>query len=457
VSENHCGELGSTPAGDREAKMATDETAVLSSVNVKIEAQTIRKLRRRIIPFILILFIFNVLDRNNIGFAALTMNADLGIDSHQYGLLAGMFFFGYFAFGIPSNLLLHKLGARIWISCVLIVWGLVASLTGFAQNITQLYIIRFVLGLAEAGFFPGIVLYLTYWFPERERARPVAMFMTGLPIMIMFGAPVSGWILDHVHWLGISAWRWLLIVEGIPAAIGGILTYFVLPSYPKDAKFLTSEEKDWLCAKLAHEEEEKHAKHEMSVLQTMASGRVWYLAIVYFVFLTDYYCLNFWMPLEVKSLSTHFSNTEVGLLVMIPNIMGLLAMILVSYSSDRLEERRYHAAGTALIGGIAMMLLGSTSNPILSIILLSVVTMGIYSFFGPFWSLPSAFLTGASAASGIALINSIANFGGFAGPYAIGVIAQKTGSVARGMAGMSFALFLAAVMVLLMRAKRKSE
>jgi ACS family tartrate transporter-like MFS transporter len=434
--------------------MATSKAAVLSPAG--IEARTIRKLQKRLIPFILILFIFNVLDRNNIGFAALTMNADLGINSHQFGLLAGMFFFGYFAFGIPSNLMLHKLGARVWIACVLVVWGLVASLTGFAHSIHQLYIIRFVLGVAEAGFFPGIVLYLTYWFPERERARPVAMFMTGLPIMIMFGAPISGWILDHIHWLGVSGWRWLLIVEGIPAATCGFLTYFVLPNYPKEAKFLTAEEKDWLCAELAREEEEKQAKHQMSVIQTITSGRVWYLAVIYFAFLTDYYCLNFWMPLEVKALSTHFSNTQVGLLVMIPNIMGLLAMILVSNSSDRRGERRYHATGTVAVGGVAMMLLGSTSNPMLSIVLLSLVTMGIYSFFGPFWSLPAEFLTGASAASGIALINCVANFGGFAGPYAIGVIAQKTGSVAYGMAVMSISLFVAAILVMLLPAERKA-
>jgi ACS family tartrate transporter-like MFS transporter len=422
---------------------------------VTIEKRTIRKLQKRLIPFLLILFMCNILDRNNIGFAALTMNADLGINSRQFGLLAGIFFFGYFTIEVPSNLLLQKLGARVWIAWILITWGLVASLTGFAHNLAQLGVARFLLGVAEAGFFPGIILYLTYWFPERERARPVAMFMTGLPIMLVFGAPISGWVLDHVHWLGISGWRWLLILEGIPAAICGFLTYFVLPNYPEQAKFLTAEEKDWLCAELAREKEEKQAKHQLSVLQTLTSPRVWYLTAIYFAFLTDYYCLNFWMPLEVKALSSHLSNTLVGLLVMIPNIMGLLAMILVSYSSDRRLERRYHAAGTVAVGGTAMMLLGSTSNPILSIILLSLVTMGIYSFFGPFWALPAEFLTGASAASGIALVNCVANLGGFAGPYAIGAIAQKTGSVAYGMAVMSVSLFLAAVLVVLLPKNKK--
>jgi ACS family tartrate transporter-like MFS transporter len=420
-----------------------------------IEKQTIRKLHKRLIPFLLVLFMFNVLDRNNIGFAALTMNADLGINSRQYGLLAGVFFFGYVIFEVPSNLLLHKLGARVWIARILITWGFVASLTGFAHSVAQLHVVRFLLGMAEAGFFPGIILYLTYWFPERERARPVAMFMTGLPIMLTFGAPISGWVLDHVHWLGISSWRWLLILEGIPAAICGFLTYFVLPNRPEEAKFLTSEERDWLCAKLAREKEEKQAKHRSSMTQTLTSPRVWHLALIYFAFLTDYYCLNFWMPLEVKALSAQLSNTLVGLLVMIPNIMGLLAMIMVSHSSDRRLERRYHVAGTAAVGGAAMMILGSTINPIFSIVLLSLVTMGIYSFFGPFWALPAEFLTGASAAGGIALVNCVANLGGFVGPYAIGAIAQKTGSVAYGMSVMSAWLFLAAVLVVLLPKNKK--
>jgi ACS family tartrate transporter-like MFS transporter len=419
-----------------------------------IEKRTIRKLHKRLVPFLLVLFMFNVLDRNNIGFAALTMNTDLGISSSQYGLLAGIFFLGYFTFEIPSNLLLHRLGARVWIARILISWGLVASLTGFAHNLAQLDIARFLLGVAEAGFFPGIILYLTYWFPERERARPVAVFMTGLPLMLIIGSPVSGWVLDHVHWLGINGWRWLLILEGIPAAICGVLTYFVLPNYPEQANFLSAEEKEWLAAELAGERERKRTAGHLSVARTLASSKVWYLTLIYFAFLTDYYCLNFWMPIEVKSLSSHFSDTVVGLLVMVPNFLGLLAMILVSRSSDRRAERRYHAAGAAAVGGCAMLLLGATGNPIVSILLLSLATMGIYSFFGPFWAFPAEFLTGAAAASGIALVNSVANFGGFTGPYSIGAIAQKTGSVADGMAVLSFWLFLTAVLVLLLPRKK---
>jgi ACS family tartrate transporter-like MFS transporter len=274
----------------------------------------------------------------------------------------------------------------------------------------------------------------------------------GLPITLILGAPLSGWVLDHVHWMGLSSWRWLLILEGIPAFTSGILAYFVLPDYPEHAKFLTAEEKQWLCAELERERKEKQAKRQISVIQSLASPRVWYLTAIYFVFLIDYYVLNFWMPLEIKSLSSHFSNTVVGLLVAIPNVLGLVAMVLVSYSSDRRLERRYHAACTVAVAGIAMALLATTNNPFFTISLLSVVTMGIYSFFGPFWSLPPEFLTGAAAASGIALVNSFASFGGFVGPYAIGIIAQRTKSIAYGMAIMSTALFLAAVLVVLLPA-----
>lgn len=429
--------------------------AARSAFAASVEKRTIRKVQLRLIPFILTLFIFNVLDRSNVGFAALTMNRDLGISPQQFGFLAGIFFIGYFTFEVPSNLLLHKLGARIWIARILISWGIVASLTGVARTLPELFAVRFFLGVAEAGFFPGIILYLTYWFPQRERARPTAMFMTGLPIMLMFGAPVSGLILDHVHWLGLASWRWLLVLEGVPAAICGVLTYFVLPDKPETAKFLEPEERDWLCAELARENQEKES-HHMSAGRALLAPRVWHLVAIYFFFLIDYYCINFWMPLEIKALSTHYSNTVVGLLVAIPNLLGLAAMVLVSYSSDRHRERRYHAVAVAVAGGAAMMLLGTTGSPILSIALLSIATMGIYSFFGPFWALPSEFLTGASAAAGIALVNSVANLGGFVGPSSIGAIAERSGSVATGMAVMGISLFISAALVMMLP-RQKAE
>src|SRR5215831_12592130 len=311
---------------------------------ISIEARTLHKVRMRILPFVFVLFVVCFLDRINIGFAALTINKELAITNQQFGLLAGVFFFGYFIFEIPSNLLLHKMGARVWIARILISWGIMAMLTGFVYSAHQLYIVRFLLGVAEAGFFPGIVLYLTYWFRQREQAQALALFMTAGPISGVLGAPVSGLILDRAHWLGVSNWRWLLILEGIPAIVCGVLTYFLLPSRPGEAKFLSLEEKDWIAAELGREDQHKRASHSISAVQALTNGRVWYLAYIGFTLAVGLNSMAFWMPQAVKSLSRRYSNTTVGLLVMIPHLLGLVMMILVSRSSDRKLERRYHAA-----------------------------------------------------------------------------------------------------------------
>src|SRR5579863_2835895 len=275
--------------------------------SISIGTTTIRKLRIRIIPFVFLLYIVAFVDRINIGFAALTMNRDLAITSQQFGLVAGIFFFGYFLFEIPSNLLLHKIGARIWIARILISWGIVAVLTGFVHNVSQLYFSRFLLGLAEAGYFPGIVLYLTYWFPRREQARAIALFMAGIPVASIVGAPVSGLILDHVHWLTMSSWRWLLILEGLPAIVCGVLTYLLLPSRPPEATFLTQDEKDWITAELAREYREKTGKRAISALGALAHRRVWHLVCISFTFQLGQYTVYFWMPQAVRSLSSLYS------------------------------------------------------------------------------------------------------------------------------------------------------
>lgn len=420
-----------------------------------IEASTLHKVRIRILPFIFVLFVVCFLDRINIAIAALTMNKELAITNQQFGLLLGVFFFGYFIFEIPSNLLLHKMGARVWIARILISWGIVAMLTGFVHSAHQLYLIRFLLGVAEAGFFPGIVLYLTYWFRQREQAQAMSLFMAALPVTSILGAPLSGLILDHVHWLGISSWRWLLVLEGFPAVACGVLTYFLLPNRPAEAEFLTRDESDWITTELAREEEHKQGRCQISAIQALANGRVWHLAGIDFSALIGMYSLAFWMPLTVKSLSNRYSNSSVGFLVMIPNLMALLAMILVSRSSDRKLERRYHAAIPLTIGGIALMLLGTAASPLFSITLLSFAAMGIYSFLGPFWTMPSEFLTGYSAASGIALVTSIANLGGFIGPYAIGAISDRTGSLYGGLAVAGISLLVSATLVLLVPRKAR--
>jgi len=414
------------------------------------EAKTIHKLPMRIIPFVFVLYIISFLDRINIGFAALTMNKELAISSKQFGLVAGIFFFGYFLFEIPSNLLLHKLGARIWIARILITWGILATLTGLVNSVQQLYAVRFLLGLAEAGYFPGIALYLTYWFRQRDQAQAIALFLAGIPVTSILGAPVSGFILVHAHWLSVSSWRWLLILEGIPAVVGGVFTYFLLPSRPAEAKFLSQDEKDWITADLAREEQEKLASHKISAVQALLNKRVWHLGFIGFTLNTGMYSMNFWMPQLVKSLTSGISNSLIGLLVMIPHLVGLPVMVMVSRSSDRKRERRFHAAIPAIAAGIALASLGATHSIFPTILLLSIAALGIYSVYGPFYSLPGDFLTGFAAASGIALVSSLANLGGFAGPYATGWISQKTGSLYGGLAVAGVSLFASATLMLLL-------
>ena len=428
-----------------EVKLAVQQTA--------IETSAIRKVRTRIIPFVFVLFLIAFLDRINIGFAALTMNRELAITSEQYGLLAGIFFFGYFVFEIPSNLLMHRIGARIWITRILISWGIVAVLTGFARTALHLYVLRFLLGVAEAGYIPGILLYLTYWFRQRQLAHAVSLFCTANPFASALGAPLSGVILDHIHWFGISSWRWLLVLEGIPAILGGIAAYRLLPGRPAEARFLTTEEKAWITSDLKREERQKLATSSITARQALVHGRVWHLTAIYFAALVGMYTMTFWLPQLVKSLSTQYSNTTVGMLVMIPYLAALPAMVLISKSSDATQERRYHAAIPLIIGGISLLMLGvvTTDSTLLSIILWCFVAMGIYSLLGPFWTLPNEFLAGFSAAAGIALINSIGNLAGFVGPYMMGAISKKTGSFKSPLILAGISLFASAMLIFALR------
>jgi len=403
----------------------------------------------------MVLMVIAALDRMNIGFAALTMNKELAITSQQYGFLAGIFFIGYFTFEIPSNLLLHRIGARVLLARILISWGIVAMLSGFAKTAGQIYVLRFLLGVTEAGYFPGIALYLTYWFRQRQLAQALALFITANPVGNILGAPVSGAILDHVHWLGLSSWRWLLILEGVPAIVGGILTYILLPGRPAESRFLTSQEKAWISAQLAREEQQKIATGRATVAQALASGRVWYLTVTYFMAMVSWNGISLWLPQLMKLSSGQQSNTMVGILVVIPYFVALLVMVFIARSSDRTMERRYHAAVPLVIGAVSMALLalGWGSSVAVSVIFWCLAVSGICSFWGPFWSLPNEFLAGYSAAFGIALINCVGNLGGFFGAYTIGAIGKRTGSFHGGLVFLGVSFFASALLMLALRKK----
>jgi sugar phosphate permease len=384
---------------------------------------------------------------------------ELGITSQQYGLIAGVFFFGYFIFEIPSNLLLHRLGPRVWIARILISWGIVTVLAGFAQTAHQLYAARFLLGFAEAGYFPGIVLYLTYWFRQRQLAQMVALFLTANPIANIIGAPFSGVILDHAHWLGLSSWRWLMILDGVPAVVGGALTYFLLPNRPSEASFLTAKERDWITSELAREGQQKLASSRLTATQAVVNRKVWHLTAIYFTQCVGFYTMIFWMPQFVKGLAGQFSNTEIGLVVMIPYLVGLPIMVLIGRSSDRRLERRYHAAVSYASAAAALVLLGTIapSSILISVALWCVVASGIFSAWGPFWALPNEFLTGYSAAAGIALINCFGNLGGFVGPYFMGALRDGTGSFKDGLMLAGLSLFTSAMLLVVLREKSASQ
>jgi ACS family tartrate transporter-like MFS transporter len=430
--------------------MSAAPTNVAASMGTD-DAGLARKVRRHLLPLLFLLYVVAYLDRVNVGFASLTMNRELALTSEQYGLLSGIFFWGYFLFEIPSNLVLHRIGARTWIARILITWGIVAVFTGFVQNATQLYVARFVLGAAEAGFYPGMVYYLSYWFRQREQAQAIGVFLTALPTASILGGPASGWILDHVHAHGLSGWRWLLILEALPAIACGLLTYRLLPDRPADATFLTGEEQVRLADALTAEAKAKPGAQSLTALQALTHPRVLHLAATHFLFLMGLYVTGFWMPQSIKSVATDLSNTAVGMLIIIPNLAGLISMVLVSRSSDRCGERRLHAAIPLLCAAAALFFVGAKPPVAVCVALWCVAAAGLDSYLGPFWAVPGEFLTGRSAACGFAFINSVGNLGAYFGLSAIGSIATKTGSFSGGFRVISAALVGAAMLILALK------
>jgi ACS family tartrate transporter-like MFS transporter len=417
-------------------------------------ADLARKLRRHLLPLLFLLYVVAYLDRINVGFAALDMNRELGLSSEQYGFLSGIFFCGYFLFELPSNLILHRTGARRWIARILLSWGVVAMLTGFVQSAAQLYIARFLLGVAEAGFFPGLLYYLSYWFPQRQQAQAIGIFLTALPAASILGGPLSGWILDRAHGFGLSSWRWLLILEAAPAVVCGLLTYRFLPDGPADASFLTPGEKAEIHDVLAAEAAAKPGEGQLSVLNSLTHPRILHFAGIHFLFLMGLYLTGFWMPQSIQAVASGYSNTTIGVLVMIPSAVSLLAMLIVSRSSDRRQERYWHAAISLLFAAVALYFVAATPSLIPRVALWCVVASGLVSYLGPFWACPGELLCGRPAASAFALINSIGSLGSFFSLSIVGAIAKRTGSLELGFRAVAMALVLAAALILVQKLYR---
>ena len=402
--------------------------------NKTIEERTVGKVFWRLMPFLCLLYIIAFLDRVNVSYAALSMNKDLGFSNAVYGLGAGIFFIGYFVMEIPGNLIMVRVGARIWIARILITWGIIAGLTALVATPQQFYLVRFFLGVAEASFFPGIICYLGMWSRAEDQAKAVAVFMMSLPLCNVLGAPISGYLLG-IDWLGIAGWKWLFILEAIPAVILGIITPFYLTNRPADAKWLADDERNWLIGVLAAEDNKKHEKKKYTLLQAFTDIDVIILSAVYFFWICGFYGLGLFLPILIKSLSAAISNQMVGFLVAAPYAFAFIAMFLIGRNSDRTGERRWHAVLGMVTGaiGLGCSVLFAHVSVFVSMIFFTVAVMGTYASFGPFWAIPQSFLTATAAAGAIAMINSIGNFGGFAGPYMMGYIREATGSFNGGL------------------------
>jgi ACS family tartrate transporter-like MFS transporter len=389
----------------------------------------------------------NFLDRVNVGFAALAMNEDLGLTPSMFGAGAGIFFVGYILFEIPSNLALQRFGARIWIARIMISWGLIAAAMALVHSETSFYVMRFLLGVAEAGFFPGIILYLTYWFPARERARIVSLFMAAVPLATVIGGPVSGALLE-LHGLGgLKGWHWLFIVEGLPAVLLGVVALKFLDDRPEDASWLSKKERQALAATLAAEAKATRKIGYAGLGQALTRPRVLVLGLLYFCLVVGLYGIGFWMPQLIQTFG--LAPLKIGFLTAIPYLFAAIAMVIWGLHSDRTGERTWHVALPLLLGGVAFAWSAYTGPLWLTMVALTLATLGIYAAIGTFWSLPTAILTGTGAAAGLALVNSMGNLGGLAGPSIVGVIKQATGSFTAALLFLAGALLLAALIALL--------
>ena len=413
--------------------------------------QVYRKLNRRLLPFLICLYIIAYIDRVNIGFAKLTMSAQLGFSDSVYGLGAGIFFIGYFLFEIPSNLILQRVGAKIWIARIMIVWALLAAAMVFVSTPLQFYVVRFMLGAGEAGFFPGIILYLTYWYPAQRRAKATATFMTSVALAGIIGGPLSGFIMTYLEGIGtLAGWQWLFLVEALPALLLGIVVAVWLENSPAEARWLTDDERHWLIAQLlADAAKKEQAGHIIRFNKALGNTNVWLLSLVYFSIVMGLYGISFWLP-QIVSDFGHQNLWHTGLLTTIPYGVAAIGMIIVGHSSDQRNERAWHVALSALTGSTGLMISAlNNANLPLSLLGLSLASLGILSALSVFWSLPTAFLSGAAAAGGLALINACGNLAGYLSPVLVAWIKTETGNFINALYLLALWLIVAAAIVLI--------
>ena len=418
--------------------------------------RTRRRIMRRIMPYLFLLFIIAYLDRVNVGYAALQMKGDLGFTNDILGLGAGIFFIGYFLLEIPGSILVEKWSARGWIARIMISWGIVAILMGFMHTKNQFYLLRFLLGAAEAGFFPGIIVYFSHWFCYEDRAKAVAMFMAAIPIANIVGSPVSGLLL-RVNWLGLAGWRWLFIIEGAPAIVFGVVTIFYLTDRPHQARWLKEDEREWITGELEKEHQTKRHTHSYGILQAFRHREVILLMLAYFFMVTAVYGFNFWLPTIIKKLSGS-SNLVVTLVSALPYCVALISILFMGWSSDKTRERRWHTALSMIVASLGLLLsVVARDRTALAVSMFCLAAAGMYGYLPGFWSLSTSFLTGTAAAASIGLINSVGNLGGFAGPYVVGYLSRRTNSFINGVLYLSLSALLASGFVLSLRAPRSKR
>ncbi len=417
----------------------------------ELQTRTMRKVSLRIIPFIMLLYFMVFIDRVNIGFASLEMNTDIGLSPATFGFGAGIFFWGYFLCEIPSNIALHRFGARLWIARIMVSWGILAGVESQIQGPASFYVLRFLLGAAEAGFFPGVILYLSYWFPSRQRAAAVSLFMASAPLSTAIGSPLASMILGLNGALGLAGWQWLFILEAIPSVLLGFVTLATMTDRPEQAKWLADDERGWLVSTMNAERAGKAATETRSVWRALSDPRVLGVALVYFGTSAGLYTLGVWAPQIIKSFG--LPTSEVGLLNALPPTVAVVCMVLWSRHSDRTNERPWHVIIACLAAAIGLILAGLSPNVVAVVAALILVNVGIVSAKPPLWAMPTLFLSGPAAAAGLAAINSIGNLGGFAGPAMIGWIKSVTGSFAGGLFFVSALLIVSATVTFLVSRK----